>query len=382
LTSFVMGCVADIDDIFDATTKITSKDVFGEGWTLFSKQLLLEESSHLIWATKILQLERKITRILEYGLGCDPIINVVQSKNLLDIFETHSQGPRYLSLLLSSKILGYIANPSNIELDDLMDAVALVQYIPHLPTFQCWYKDHLSQRLISPQVHSTSSPEIKQMITKRMAIEQMIIDKLRVEINNGYADELERMLEDAVSSYSLSCEFADTINPDQEEEQNDIKLSVSILTHPFWPSHLTNSIALNDAAQEITPFLPPKLAQLKQNFEDFHSKCRKRRLIWPRLAGTAEIACSFPAFQDDNANSIAAREYRFEVPTCFMMVVLLFNDLPTGALLSFGDIQHQTKLPARILVKILVLLSEIPEMRISSARQRRNFKIQKVTIEI
>jgi cullin 3 len=36
LTSFIMGCVADIDDIFDASTKIASKDVPEEGWTLFS----------------------------------------------------------------------------------------------------------------------------------------------------------------------------------------------------------------------------------------------------------------------------------------------------------------------------------------------------------
>jgi cullin 3 len=240
-----------------------------------------------------------------------------------------------------------------------MNAVALVQYIPHLPTFQYWYKDILSQRLISHRVHSMSSLEI----------EQTIIDKLRVEIDDGYADELERMLKDAISSHSLSCKFANTVNPDQEEEQNDIELSISILTHPFWPSHLTNFRVLNDANQEITPFLPPKLARLKQNFEDFHSKRTKRRLIWPHLAGTVEIACSFPSFQDDNANSIAAREYIFEVPTCFMIVMLLFNYIPAGTFLSFGDIQHQTKLPADILVKILAVLSEIPEMRILLGRR-------------
>ncbi|PMD13239.1 Cullin repeat-containing protein [Hyaloscypha hepaticicola] len=355
LTSFIIGCVADIDDTFDAST---SKDVPGESWTLFSRQLLREESLHLTWATEILQLERKITRILEHGLDCDPILNIVQSRNLSNIFENYSQGPRCLSLLLSSKIRSYIASPSNIQSEDLMDAVALVQYIPHLPTFQYWYKDHLSHRLISHQVHSMSSLEI----------EQVIIDKLRVEINDGYANELERMLEDAMSSHSLSCKFADTIKPDQEE-QNDIELSVSILTHPFWPSYLTNFRTLNDANQGSTPFLPPKLAQLKQNFEDFYSKRKNRRLIWPRLAGTAEIACSFLSFQDDNANIITAREYRFEVPTCFMVVMLLFNDLPTGVFLSFSDIQHQTKLPAGILVTILAVLSEIPEMRILLTRR-------------
>jgi cullin 3 len=60
------------------------------------------------------------------------------------------------------------------------------------------------------------------------------------------------------------------------------------------------------------------------------------------------------------------------VPTCFMIVMLLFNKLNVGVSLSFNDIQEKTKLPTSILSKILALLSEISETQILFTQSNAN----------
>ena len=52
----------------------------------------------------------------------------------------------------------------------------------------------------------------------------MIISRLRVEIGDGYADELERMLEDAIFSQAVSQGFAESIKLDEETAQKNTVL--------------------------------------------------------------------------------------------------------------------------------------------------------------
>jgi cullin 3 len=195
----------------------------------------------------------------------------------------------------------------------------------------------------------------------------MIISRLRVEIGDGYADELERMLEDAIFSQAVSQGFAESIKLDEETAQKNVVLSVSILTNSFWPDCMVRWRCYDVfGGNQEAVLCPSELAELKEKFERFHMKRTNRRLVWLRLAGIAEIYCSFPEFRDDNGNHIAARQYRFEVPTCFMIVMLLFNELDVGESLSVNDIQEKSKLPTWVISKTLAVLSEIPETQILS----------------
>jgi cullin 3 len=146
-----------------------------------------------------------------------------------------------------------------------------------------------------------------------------------------------------------------------------------MLTNNFWPDCMASwrDHDPSGGSQE-TLLCPSELAEIKEKFEAFHLKSTNRRLIWLRLAGSADIDCSFPEVKDENGHYIEARQYRFEVPTCFMIVMLLFNKLNVGVSLSFNDIQEKTKLPTSILSKILALLSEISETQILFTQSNTN----------
>jgi len=364
--SFILDYAADINDILEASinisrTSLLADDASSRNQTISSQNYLLEESHGLSWAAGILELERKATRNWEHGLDRDPILRIVQSRSFSDFFESHSQAPRYLSLFLDFKIRSCVGSTSGIHFEDLIDAVGLVQYILSVSTFQYWYKEHLCQRLISYR----SIPSFE--------VERMIISRLRVEIGDGYADELERMLEDAIFSHFFSQEFAESTRSDQETVPKNSVLSVSILTNDFWPDCMVRWRAHDPSGVSQGAVLcPSELAEVKGKFEAFHLKRTNRRLVWLRLAGSAEIDCSFPEVQDENGQRIEARQYRFEVPTCFMIVMLLFNEPDIGGSLSFNDIQEKTKLPTSILSKILAVLSEISETQILSTKSNAN----------
>jgi cullin 3 len=352
--SFILGCAADIRDIFDASINLSrtpwiAENVHGRNRKFEAvsvRKYLLEESHGLSWVSDMIKLERKVTRNWEHGLDRDPILRIVQSRSFSDFFESRSQAPRYLSLFLDFKIRSCVGITSGVQFEDLMDAVGLVlvQYILPVTTFQYWYKEHLNQRLAS--YHSIPSFEI----------ERMIISRLRVEIGDGYADELECMLEDTIFSQVVSQGFAESIKLDEETPQKNTMLSVSIRTNNFWPDCMASwrDHDPSGGSQE-TLLCPSELAEIKEKFEAFHLKSTNRRLIWLRLAGSADIDCSFPEAKDENGHYIEARRYRFEVPTCSMIVMLLFNELDVGASLSFNDIQEKTKLPTSILSKILAV---------------------------
>jgi cullin 3 len=363
---FILDCAAAINDILEASINISRTSLLADDGSsrdqkISSQNYLLEESHGLSWAAGTLELERKATRNWEHGLNRDPILRIVQSRSFSDFFESHSQAPRYLSLFLDFKIRSCVGNTSGVQFEDLMDAVGLVQYILPVVTFQYWYKEYLYQRLVS--YHSIPSFEI----------ERMIISGLRVEIGDRYADELERMLEDTIFSQVISQGFAESIKSDEETAQKNTVLSVSILTNNFWPDCMASwrDHDPSGGSQE-TLLCPSELAEIKEKFEAFHLKSTNRRLIWLRLAGSADIDCSFPEVKDENGHYIEARRYRFEVPTCFMIVMLLFNELDVGVSLSFNDIQEKTKLPTSILSKILAVLSEISETQILFTQSNAN----------
>jgi hypothetical protein len=191
---------------------------------------LLEESHGLSWVLDILELERKVTRNWEHGLDRDPILRIVQSRSFSDFFESHSQAPRYLSLFLDFKIRSCVGNTSGVQFEDLMDTVGLVQYILPVATFQYWYKEHLCRRLAS--YHSIPSFEI----------DRMIISRLRVEIGDGYADELEHMLENTIFSQVVSHRFAESIKSDEETAQkNTVLCSQTTSGQTAWPAGETTT---------------------------------------------------------------------------------------------------------------------------------------------
>jgi hypothetical protein len=132
--SFILGCAAVINDIFNASINLSRTSWLAEDVHRRNKKFeavsaqnyLLEESHGLSWALDILELERKATRNWEHGLDRDPILRIVQSRSFSDFFESHSQALRYLSLFLDFKIRSCVGSTSGVQFEDLMDAVGLV----------------------------------------------------------------------------------------------------------------------------------------------------------------------------------------------------------------------------------------------------------------
>ncbi len=105
----------------------------------------------------------------------------------------------------------------------------------------------------------------------------------------------------------------------------DFELSVNVLTATFWP---------NMSVDDQKVIYPPQVRPTIKTYEGFyHNKFNGRRLTWQPSLGTAEIRVQFKN-----------RKHDLTVATYALIVLLLFEDVPSGESLSYADIRNSTNI--------------------------------------
>jgi len=170
--------------------------------------------------------------------------------------------------------------------------------------FSEYYKGQLSKRLLTGRSASDDA-------------EKSMIGKLKAECGYQFTQQLEGMFTDIRLSRTTASDFA-TACPTMDDE---VELTVKVLTNGFWPNKVVPMCSL-----------PTELIHLSKKFEDFYLQAHQgRRLTWQCDMGMADVRARF-----------GTKRYELSVTTYQMCILMLFNEKTEY---TFLQLQELTKIP-------------------------------------
>lgn len=234
-----------------------------------------------------------------------------------------SKSPELLAKYCDSILKKSTKNLSDAELDEkLSDIIIIFKYIDDKDIFQKFYSKMLAKRLI----HTLSVS---------MDAEEGMISRLKHACGYEYTNKLHRMFTDISISSDLNSSFNDFLS--KANASLGVGFSLFVLQSGAWPLGQTTVSPLS---------IPQELVKSVQMFEQFYNgRFNGRKLTWLQHLSTGEIKVSH-----------LKRPYIITVTTFQMSVMLLFNDKES---LSFSDIQEQTQLVEKELVRTLQSLVDV-----------------------
>ncbi len=198
--------------------------------------------------------------------------------------------PEYLSLYIHDKLQKIDHNVADQTIEILFDKVMmLLNCLREKDVFERWYQWHLAQRLLLDKPMSQS-------------MEDNIILRLKIKCSSQFTYQLERMFKDIFVSETIMNDFRCSMN-----------LNVRVLTKGFWPIQ-----SLNYQCN-----LPSLVNEAYQYFKNFYlTKHNGRCLTLQSSLGTADLTA---VFYGEPKKPVKEREYKLEVSTHQMIILMLFN---------------------------------------------------------
>ncbi|KAI9886364.1 MAG: hypothetical protein M1823_001818 [Watsoniomyces obsoletus] len=335
----------------------------------------IQTQAAIRWVDEILALKDKYDRIWKHALHEDHDLQATMTRALSNVVNDFVRVPEFLSLFIDDNLRRGLKGKSEYETDEVLDkAVILLRYVRNKDMFERYYKKHLSKRLLGGRSVSND-------------VERQMISKMKLEIGNHFTQKLEGMFKDMTVSEELVVEFRALRVRTATDDSPQAELGIMMLTSTFWPTEVLNSNSLlnpNNATEEEEEHarrrrerantieiagkcsFPPEIERIKRSFENFyHGKHTGRRLTWHANAGSADIKAIFPAIPDSKDPALRKeRRHELNVSTYAMVILLLFNDMPSGSKLSYEEIQAKTMIPSGDLVRNLQSLAVAPKTRI------------------
>jgi cullin 3 len=305
-----------------------------------------QTAAAITWVEEILQLKTKYDRLWEQAFQKDPVMEKGLEVSFQDFINANSRSSEHLSLFLDENLKKGVKGKTDAEVDSLLDkGIVLLQYISDKDLFETYYKKHLSKRLLMKKSAS-------------MDIERQMISKMKIKVGNTFTQRLESMFKDMSVSDDLNAQYKEYVRKLGDPDTRRIDIEASILTTTIWP--FDNLFRSND---DGTPrqacIFPPVVENARKRFEKFYlDKHSGRALSWQANMGTADIRTTFR-----RANGKVQR-HDLNVSTYAMVILLLFQDLPSSQFLTFEEIQAQTSIPAYELVRNLQSLALAPKTRV------------------
>lgn len=327
-------------------TRPENDKVEGETKTTTERPINQQTTAALKWVDDVIQLKGKYDQILNIAFQADQGLQSAFSRSFTDFINAFPRCSEYLSLFFDENMKKGIKGKTENEVDLLLDrGITLLRYIQDKDMFEHYYKKHLSRRLL-----------MKRSVS--MDAERQMISKMKLEVGNTFTRRIEAMFSDIAVSEDLTSSFKNHVASLGDPDPRRCELDINVLTTTIWPLDAT-SRSSRDGEMALDFIFPPSIGSLKQGFETFYlSKHSGRRLTWHPSMGTAEIRAYFP----ESKGKIKTRE--LNVSTYAMVILVLFNDVPSGASLSCEEIQAKTNIPIDELTRNLQSLAVAPKTRI------------------
>ncbi|KAL8931686.1 MAG: hypothetical protein Q9211_006795 [Gyalolechia sp. 1 TL-2023] len=297
------------------------------------------------WVDDVLELKGKYDHILDKSFQSDQGLQTGMTRSFSDFINGFERSSEYLSLFFDENMKKGIKGKTEAEVDLLLDkGITLLRYISDKDMFERYYKKHLSRRLL-----------MKRSVS--MDAERQMISKMKLEVGNTFTQRIESMFRDMSISEDLTSSYKKHIRSLGDADSQRAELDVNVLTATMWPLDAMGPSHRDEGAKPICVF-PAEIDRIKQSFEKFYlDKHSGRRLTWQGNMGTADLRAYFSEMKGKKTREL-------NVSTYCMIVLMLFNDLPSGQFLSYEEIQARTNIPDNELMRNLQSLAVAPKTRI------------------
>ena len=290
-------------------------------------------------------LKNKFDTIWQEAFKKDQGMEGAIMNSFSEFVNSNTRSSEYLSLFFDENLKKGIKGKTESEVDSLLDnGITLLRYVKDKDLFETYYKKHLSRRLL-----------MKRSVS--MDAERQMISKMKVEVGNQFTQRLESMFRDMTVSDDLTSSYKDHIKRTGEPDQKKVDLEINVLTSTMWPMEIMSNT--KDGEVQLPCIFPKEVENVKQSFEQFYlSKHSGRKLSWQANMGTADIRATF---QKSNGK---VQRHELNVSTYAMVILVLFNDVPSGESLTCEEIQAQTRIPEHDLIRNLQSLAVAPKTRV------------------
>ncbi|KAL2854483.1 Cullin [Aspergillus pseudoustus] len=302
-------------------------------------------TSAIKWVNDILLLKQKFDNIWQQSFQSDQVMQTAITASFSDFINSTPRSSEFLSLFFDENLKKGIKGKTEVEVDSLLDnGITLLRYVKDKDLFEAYYKKHLSRRLL-----------MKRSVS--MDAERQMISKMKMEVGNQFTQRLEAMFKDMTVSEDLTSSYKQYIDRQGDPDAKRIDLDINVLTSTMWPMEIMSST--RDGQVELPCIFPREIETAKHSFEKFYlSKHSGRKLSWQPSMGTADIRATF---QRSNGKT---QRHELNVSTYALIILLLFNDVPTGESLTFEEIQARTRIPDNDLIRNLQSLAVAPKTRV------------------
>ncbi|KAH7091278.1 Cullin [Paraphoma chrysanthemicola] len=318
------------------------------------KSLNQQTVAAIKWVEDVLALKDKFDKIWRDSFENDNLLQAAITRSFGDFINspTFPRSSEYISLFIDENMKKGIKGKTEMEVDSVLEkAIILLRYVVDKDLFERYYKKHLCRRLL---MNKSISNEV----------EKQMISKMKIELGNNFTLKLEAMFKDMTISEELTAGFKKHVEGLGEKEPKRIELAINVLTGMTWPLETMGGTAAEDEDSRPRCNFPTSVEKIKRGFEKFYSqKHSGRQLTWLANMGSADIKAVFPKVPQKDG-SFKERRHDLNVSTYGMVILLLFNELPTDQSLTFEEIQAQTNIPPSDLVRNLQSLAVAPKTRI------------------
>ena len=303
------------------------------------------------WVEDVLELRDKFEKMFRNSFAADPPVQTALTKSFSEFINNFQRSAEYLSLFIDENMKKSLKGKTENETDVILEkAIILLRYIQDKDLFERYYKKHLCKRLLTRKSLSKD-------------VEKQMISKMKIELGNTFTLKLEAMFKDMTISEELTSGYRQHVAQLGHPDARRIDLTISILTSMTWPSEGFSSASEGGNNSQSACIFPPAIERVKRGFEKFYGERHSGRVLtWQANMGTADLRATFPKVP--TKDGIREKKHEINVSTYSMIVLLLFNEIPSGSALTFEDIQAQTNISSNELARNLQSLAVPPRSRI------------------
>lgn len=358
LQSRVMDMGLEIERVLKKTDFSAPQSAPGDGEETAGKNQPLTQAAQqtaaaIKWVDDVLMLKDKFDKIQEICFNNNLVINSAITKSFSEFINMFGRSSEYISLFIDDNLKRGIRGKTEAEVDLVLEkAIVLLRYITDKDLFERYYQKHLARRLLQGKSESQDA-------------EKEMISRMKQAMGNQFTAKFEGMFKDMDLSHDLTNGYREYVHGLGEADSAQIDLNIHVLTTNNWPPEVMGR-SIKESENGGKCELPSEISQLRESFFKFYNKDRSGRVLtWVETAGTADIKCVFPKVAGKETGPLSKeRRYELNVSTYGMIVLLLFNDLPEGASLSFDEIQEKTNIPPQDLVRTLASIAIAPKSRV------------------
>ena len=330
----------------NVASKADGEKTEGEGDNASAKPTNMQTAAAIKWVDDVLELKSKYDLVLLLAFQSDQSLQTAFARSFTEFINDFNRSSENLSLFFDENMKKGIKGKTENEVDLLLDkGITLLRYIQDKDMFERYYKKHLSKRLL-----------MKRSVS--MDAERQMISKMKMEVGNTFTQRIESMFKDMAVSEDLSANYKRHVQEKRGPDPHRAELDVNVLTSTMWPLEAMNP-SHREGEPRSTCVLPREIESVRQGFERFYlDKHSGRQLTWQTNMGTADIRAHFPGMK-------GPRKTRdLNVSTYAMIILLLFNKLPSGQHLTCEEIQATTNIPHNELTRNLQALAVAPKTRV------------------